>query len=185
MPKLPGAIESARRAFARLNQQEQFLVLAGGGGLFLILLIVLVLAVSSAITRAENRVKVKTDQLTRILQMQGEYRARVAEKESRLKELDKSKVRLVSLVEDVARQAGVEIGQLRPEDSEPTPEGIIESRVDLKASNLSADRLQDFLQRLEDAPGVVVVRRLKVNKPYRRETLDLELTVTTFKRKET
>ena len=66
--------------------------------------------------------------------------------------------------EDVARQSGIEIGQLRPEDAEPTAEGIVESRVDLRASNLSVDRLQDFLERLDKAPGVVVVRRLKIAK---------------------
>ncbi len=184
MAKLRHSIEAVRQGFARLNQQEQFLVLAIGAGLVLLLLVGLGGGVASAITRAEHRVKVKTDQLAQVLQLQGEYKARVAEKEARLRDLDRSKVRLVSLVEDVARQAGVEIGQLRPEDLEPTAEGIIESRVDLKVANLSADRLQDFLQRLERTPGVVVVRRLKVSKPYRKETLDVELTVTTFKRKE-
>ena len=109
---------------------------------------------------------------------------REAEQRKKLADLDKNKVRLVSLVEDVARQAGVEIGQLRPEDSEPSPEGVVESRVDLRASDISVDRLQDFLERLDKAPGVVVVRRLKVTKPYRRDTLNVEMTVTTYKRKE-
>jgi hypothetical protein len=46
------------------------------------------------------------------------------------------------------------------------------------------DRLEDFLERLDAGPGVVVVRRLQVNKPYRRDTLNIEMTVTTYKRKE-
>jgi hypothetical protein len=176
---------SVRQAFNRLSQQEQLMVLIGGGALTLVVLLGLGWGVSSAITRAEHRVKVKTDQLAEVVRLQGEYKAREREQKQKLAGLDKNKVRLVSLVEDVARQSGVEIGQLRPEDSDPTPEGVVESRVDLRASNLSVDRLQDFLGRLDKAPGVVVVRRLKVTKPYRRDTLNIEMTVTTYKRKET
>ena len=173
-----------RQAFNRLSQQEQFMVLIGGGALVLVILLGLGWGVSSAITSAEHRVTVKTDQLAKVVRLQGEYKAREREQKRKLGELAKNKVRLVSLVEDVARQSGVEIGQLRPEDGEPSPEGVIESRVDLRASNLSVDRLQDFLERLDEAPGVVVVRRLKVTKPYRREALNVEMTVTTYKRKE-
>lgn len=185
MNKLLTRFRNLRAGFGRLSQQEQFIVLVSGGVATFVILVGLGWAVASAIDSAEHRVKVKTEQLSEVLRLQGEYRAKIAEKEARLLELDKSaKVRMVSMVEDIARQAGVEIGQLRPEDSEPTPDGIIESRLDLKVSNLSADRLQDFLDRLEKAPGLVVVRRLKLNRPYRRDTLDLEVTLTTYKRKE-
>ena len=181
MAKLTSGIGAARQAFARLTQQEQFMVMAVSGGVILAILLGVGLAVSSAISSAEHRVKVKTEGLTEILRLQGEYRARKADGESRMRNLSRSNVRLVSLVEDAARQAGVEISQLRPEEGDPSPDGIIESRVDLKTSNLSADRMQDFLSRLENAPGLVIVRRLKVTRPYRRDTVNLELTVTTFK----
>ena len=76
-----------------------------------------------------------------------------------------------------------DISQLKPEEGEASPEGIVESRVDLKISNLSADRLQDFLSRLEKGPGIIIVRRLKITRPYKRDTVDVEMTVTTFKLK--
>ena len=180
LDSLKSKLEPLRAAFGRLTQQEQLMVMAGVGVVVVLFLIILSLAVSGAIDRAEHRVTVKTDQLTQVLQLQGEYRARALEREARLKELGR---RLVSVVEDTARQAGVEIGQLKPEEGEASPEGIVESRVDLKASNLSADRLQDFLSRLEKGPGVVIVRRLKVTRPYKRDTVDVEMTVTTFKLK--
>ena len=148
-----------------------------------VLLVGLSLGVSAAIDRAEHRVTVKTDQLTQVLQLQGEYRARTAEREARIKDLGRSNIRLVSVIEDTARQAGVEIGQLKPEEGEPSPDGIVEMRVDLKASNLSADRLQDFLSRLETSPGLIIVRRIKITRPYKKDTVDVELTVTTFKLK--
>ena len=178
--KLKANVESARAAFERLTQREQVIAVAVAAGTIFLLLLTIGLSVSGAIDRAEHRVKVKTDQLTQVLALQGEYKAREVQRQARLKEIGRSSTRLVSLVEDTARQAGVEIGQLRPEDGEPNTEGIVESRVDLRATNLSADRLQDFLSRLETAPGVVIVRRLKVTRPFRKDTVDVEITVTTF-----
>ncbi len=183
LSNLRSQLEPVRAAFSRLTQQEQLMVMAGASGVVIVLLVLLSLGVSSAIDRAEHRVTVKTDQLTQVLQLQGENTARTAARAARMKELGRSNVRLVSVVEDTARQAGVEIGQLKPEEGEPSAEGVIESRVDLKASNLSADRLQDFLSRLEKGPGLVIVRRLKITRPYKRDTVDVELTVTTYKLK--
>lgn len=181
--KIRAQIEQLRASFERLNQREQITVVGGGAAALVIILFGVGLLVSSAIDKAEHRVKVKTDQLTQVMQLQGEYKAREAQRQQRMRELGRSNVRLVSLIEDTARQAGVEIGQLRPDEAEPTPDGIIESRVDLRATNLSADRLQDFLSRLEKAPGVVIMRRLKVMRPYRKDTVDVEMTVTTFRSK--
>jgi hypothetical protein len=181
--QLKANLEAARAAYSRLTQREQFIVLAAGATAVLLLLLVVGLWVASAIDSAEHRVKVKTDQLAQVVALQGEYKARETQRQARLREIGRTQTRLVSLVEDAGRQAGVDIGQLRPEDSEPNAEGIIESRVDLRASGLSADRLQDFLTRLETAPGVVVIRRLKVTRPFRKDTVEVELTVTTFRTK--
>lgn len=178
-------LTSVRTAFERRTAQEQFAILAGGGAFLFVVLIGIAFGISGAVSRAEHRLKVKTEQLGEVLQLQGKYRARQAEKNRQLAELSKSgKVRLVALVEDIARQSGVDIGQLRPEEGEATPDGIVESRVDLRASNLTADKLQAFLNRIEQAQGVVVVRRLKVNRPYRRDVVNLELSVTAYRRKE-
>lgn len=186
MQPLREAIDSVRVAFGRLSQREQLMVLGGSGVGALVILLVVGFLVSGAIRRAEHRVKVKSGQLSQVLALQGEYRSRQREQEDRIRGLKRSKVRLVHLVEDAARQAGVSIGQLRPEEGEPNADGIAESTVDLRASGLSADRLQDFLRRLEQANSsgsIVILRRMKINKPYRKDTVNLELTVTTFKMK--
>ena len=113
--------------------------------------------------------------------MHGEYKVRQEQKEQQLNELRRSKTRLVSLVEDIAKQVQVEIGQLRPEEGEPGPDGIVESRVDLRATGLSADRLQKFLDKIEKSKGLVIVRRLKIVRPYKKDVVDIELGLTTFK----
>lgn len=176
-------VDVVRDAFGRLTQREQILVLGAVAAVLLVMFMGIALSVSSAIDNAERRVRVKTDQLTQVVALQDEYKAREAQRQARLREVGRSNTRLVSLVEDVARQAGVEIGQLRPEDGEPTADGVYESRVDLRATGLSADKLQDFLSRLETSPGVVIMRRLKIVRPYRKDVVDLELTVTTYRLK--
>lgn len=173
-------IEAVRIAFGRLTQREQFMVLAVAAGAVLFLLFVVGLLVSSAIDRAEHRVHVKTDQLAQVLALQGQYETNKTQRQERLKEIGRSHKRLVSVVEDIARQTGVSIGQYNPEDGSPNAEGIVESRVDFRVTDLSADRLQDFLSRLETAPGIIIIQRLKVLRPPRKDTVDVELTVTTF-----
>ncbi len=184
MDRLKEQIAVAREAFGRLTQREQLMVLGCAAAVVLTVFALVGMFVSGAISRAENRVKVKTDQLTQVLQLQGEYKARQQEREQKMRELGRSNVRLVSIVEDFARQAGVEIGQLKPEDGEPNAEGIVESRVDLRVASLSADRLQKFLELIENSKDLVITRRLKVQRPYRRDTVDVELTLTTYKTKQ-
>ena len=84
-------------------------------------------------------------------------------------------------LEDIARRVNVEIGQLRPEEGEPGPDGVVESRVDLRAPGLSIDRLQKFLGEIKNAKGIIIVRRLKVIKPFRKQVVDIELDLATYK----
>ena len=183
MSEINRRLEELRMAFGRLTQREQLMVLGGGAVALLIVLGAVGALVGGALSSAERRVKVKHEQLTEVVQLQGEYRAREQAQKSRLRSLRSSgNVRLVKLVEDAARNAGVDIGQLSPEDGEPNDEGIYESRVDLRASNLSIDRLQDFLSRLEGpSAGLLFVRRMRINKPYRKETLELDLEIVAYR----
>ena len=120
MDKVRELIDSARVAFGRLTQREQLMVVGIGGMAGVIMLLVIGALVSSAITREQHRVKVKTEQLMQVLSLQGEYKTRQLERKQRLETLGRSNVRLVSLVEDSAKQTGVDIGQLRPEDGDPS-----------------------------------------------------------------
>lgn len=172
--------DELQRIFSRMTKRDQMVAVVGVAGVFLVLMLGVGWAFSSAVARGEHRVEVKRRQLVEVLKLQGAYKEREKQRREDLRKLTRSKIRLVSLVEKVARQAGVEIGQLRPEKREPNADGLVEERVDLRAAGLSVDRLQDFLTRLEGAPGVVVVDRLRVKKPYRKEELDLELTVLTY-----
>lgn len=181
MERIRQLIAEARAGFMRLTQREQFMVMGCAAAVAAFIVFLVGLMVSSAITRAEARVKSKTDQLTQVLQLQGDYKARQKERDDKMAELSKSNVRLTALVEDFARQAGVELASLKPEDGEPNSEGISESSVDLTIRNLSADRLQKFLELIENSKELVIARRLKVTRPYRKDTVDLEVKLVTYK----
>ncbi|MEZ4272455.1 MAG: type II secretion system protein GspM [Myxococcota bacterium] len=182
MSTLRSKIEAMRFAFERLSQREQLLVVGIGTGAAFLILIVTGLLISGAISKAEHRVSSKTDSLNEVLALQGEYKAREEEQKRKIERLRSNRnVRLVSLVEASAKQAGVEIGRLQPEEGKPDENGVVESKVELRAINLSPDRMQDFLNRIESAPGVVVIQRMKLTKPFRKDTLEIELVVTTYK----
>jgi len=183
MNKVQELIQPLYAAYNRLTQREQMIVLGSVLGGFAVILILVGAGVSAAIAGTEHRVRIKSEQLAQVIQLQDEYKARKRQWENQLRELGRSNIRLVSMVEEAAKQTGVEIGQLRPEDSEPSSDGVVESRVDLRVQNLSIDRLQNFLTRLEENKSFVVIRRMKIEKPYRKETLDVELTITNFKLK--
>jgi len=183
MQKLRELRQAIRVSLSRMTQREQMMMV--GGGLVSLCLVALIasLLVGSAISRLQHRLEVKTGQMAQVMALRGDYQARQEERAQRLRTLGSSNVRLVSLVEDAAKQSGIEIGQLRPEDGEVSPDGVMESRVDLRASGLSADRLQEFLNLLEAGHGIVVVRHLKITRPYRKELAEMEMTVSTFKLK--
>jgi hypothetical protein len=174
-------LDRARLELARLTQREQIIVVAGSALLVLALLAGIMIALANATSKMEHRVRVKTKSLREVIALQDEYRARKAEQEARLRHLTGSQVRLVKLVEDAARQVGIEIGQINPEEGEPNDAGIAESRVALRADQLTMNKLQAFLQHIEGSRGAVVVKRLKVNKPFRKDTMSIDLEISSYR----
>lgn len=183
MQKLRELRQAIRVSLSRLTQREQMLMVGGSLVSLCLLAVIASILVVSATSKLQHRLEVKTTQMGQVLALRGEYLARQEERAQKLRTLGSSNVRLTSLVEDAAKQAGIEIGQLRPEEGEPGPDGVVEMRVDLRAAGLSADRLQEFLNLLEASHGIVVVRHLKVTRPYRKDVAEMEMTVSTFKLK--
>ncbi len=182
MQRLHELLDELRTAFTRLSQREQLLVAAAGGVGVLLVCTLIFGGLSAALTRAENRVRSKSQSLTKVLRMQGEYKARKQAQKDRLRGL-RGNVRLTKVVEDAAKSAGIQIGRLERDEGNASSEGIMESKVEVSLTQLSIDRLQKFLSLIESSPGVVIVRRMKVHKPYRKDTVDIEVEVMTYQSK--
>src|SRR5262245_16467702 len=117
--QLRARLEQLSAAFGRLTQREQVMVLGGGVGGLLFILLIIGLLVSGAISRAERRVKQKTETLTQVLQLQGEYRAKQQAQRDLIAQLGRTRVSLTKHVEDAARASGIEIGRMQPQEGEP------------------------------------------------------------------
>ncbi|HIA53126.1 MAG TPA: hypothetical protein EYN91_13730 [Candidatus Melainabacteria bacterium] len=182
MSAIKGLVDRTRLAFNRLTQQEQMFVVVGSlAGLFFLLLIV-ALTVSSATHKIEKRTRINKAKLEELVRLQGEYKWRKQASERKIRAFKrKSKVLLVKSVEDAAKKSGVDLRDIKPSKGKANEDGVRESRVRLKASKLSADRLEDFLKRLDQLGDETVLRELKVTRPRRKDTLNVELTLTTYR----
>lgn len=183
MNRLRELRRALRVAFGRLTQREQLLLVGGGMVATALAFTLAALMLSSAMSKQQLRVDDKTVKLHRVLALRPEYYQRQLEHAQKLKSLSGPQVRLVSLVEEAAKTAGIEIGQLRPEDGEPGADGLYESRVELRAAGLSVDRLQEFLNLIEGGPGIIMMRHIKLTRPYNKDLAEVELSVSTFKMK--
>ena len=47
--------------------------------------------------------------------------------------------------------------------------------------DLSADKLQEFLNLIENSPQTVFIRRLQIARPYKKDLVDVEMTIVSFK----
>ena len=171
-----------RLSFSKLTQREQVIVLGGGVALYFFGLIVALSMASGAVDKIDHRTRINKAKLTELMRLQGEYKQRQREQKNKLASLRRSsRVSLVNLVEQAAKGAGVDLRDISPSSGKPNDNGVVESRVKLKARNLSADRLQDFLLRLETSRGEIIIRKIDVSKPYRKDTLNLEVAVTSYR----
>ena len=73
------------------------------------------------------------------------------------------------------------MGRLNASEGQEAAGGIVETRVDLRATGLSADKLQEFLNLIENSPQTVFIRRLQIVRPYKKDMVDVEMTIVSFK----
>ena len=169
------------KSLERLTVRERVVLLGGVGVLGFVIAVLLVVVLHGKVSKSENAIKRLGAQFQEVVSLEGEYLAQKDAHEDKLKKLQHSNVRLVSLVEDAAKKSEIDIGQLRPRESPVNSDGIVESEVDLRATGLSVDRLEKFLNLLEEVKGVVFIDRLKIKKPYKKDVVDIELSITTYK----
>ena len=179
--QLEELLQLLKTSWSQLSQRDRWVAIGAAAGVVFVIFLITAVSMVLAISKGEKRIATKLVQLQELQQLKSGYKEREQQNQNRIQQLRNSNVKLIQIVEDIARQAGVEIGRLEPGEDPPTAEGVVQSNVELLASGLSSDRLADFLKRLEEAPGLIVLRRMSIQRPSRGDTLDLKLTVTTYK----
>ena len=167
--------------YGRLTQREQLTFFGLGLGSVLAMLLFIGWILSGSIGKLEQRIQDKGKQLEKILALQGEYQAKKEKTRQLEAKVRKANVHLVSLVETIANQVGVALEKVSPKDSKESFGEFTESHVDFTVKGLSADRLQKFLNELENADGIVIIRNLSLERQYKKDTVDIKLGLTTYR----
>lgn len=168
-------------AFARLNPREQLFAILGTMAAVVLVFTIGAMVTTSSLAKGERKIASWTGQLEELISLKSSYKELERKNREQLEALKSSRLSLVSFVEDLAKRSGVQVGRLNASEGQESSDGIVESRVDLRAMGLSADKLQEFLNLIENSPQMVFIRRLQIVRPYKKDMVDVEMTIVSFK----
>jgi len=138
---------------------------------------------SGAIRRRNAALEEKRDDFEKVERLAANYGAQEMERQSLEQRLRQSPGQLMSYVDGLARQEQIDIGSM-------TDRGVVaggqggrprESQVEVNLGKVPLDKLMRLLEAIEQNPGVVRVRRLRLRKSYdNKETLDASISISTW-----
>ena len=183
MERLRALLSDAQAYLAAASPREKRLVLlAGGGGLAFILLISYA-GFSSSIRKGEAVLGEKRVDFEKISRLSAGYGAQEQERQMLEARLRQSPPGLMSFVDGIARQEGVDVGGM-------SDRGVVsggangkprESSVEVSLGKVALDKVVRLVQAIERSPGVVRVRRLRIRKSFdNKDVLDVTLTVSAW-----
>lgn len=181
---MKGRIDALLAAFERLSSREQSLLL-----LVVVLVVGGIVGFGSyfagrSIARTERRIEAKIDQLREIAQLRADYQARLREQQRLTAEVRANgRTRILSHVEKVAREVGVELKNASQRPSQPTGSPQVrEESAKVTIEAVTINRLDAFLRGLDEGSRLVVVRGVRIAPNYENpKRLNAVVTVGTFK----
>jgi type II secretory pathway component PulM len=172
------------QAFSRLSESEKRLV-----SLLAVVVVVLVVGglavlMSSQVEKSKKRVQMRTDELAQLDQLREKYEeASQAERRSQNK-LHGTTTSLFSLIQKSATEVGLSVPDLQERRTPVKDSDITETTVDVNLKEVSIDKLQTLLEKIEGkrGDGNVKVTKLKVKTRFDNpEMLEVAMTVSTWK----
>ena len=101
------------------------------------------------------------------------------------RQLSSSSVSLISFIEEKGERAGMKIPAMNPKGEVPLGDGrILESSVELTLTDISLRSLYDFLTSVEEGPGIVKVKFLRLEPRPDNQTLTAWATIATYRLKQ-
>ncbi|GAC1339729.1 MAG: hypothetical protein NVSMB23_09090 [Myxococcales bacterium] len=168
---------------AAASPRERRLVGFAASGVFLFLLLVIYAAFSSAISRRTSSLEEKRAAFAKVQVLARNYGQQEQERQMLEARLRQSPPGLMAFVDGLAKEQGLDIASMSDlgiqrggQNGRPR-----ESSVEVNLGKVPLDKLTRLLEALERSPGVVRVRRLRVNKSREsKDALDVSLTVSTW-----
>jgi general secretion pathway protein M len=176
---LQGTIQSS---FAALSSREKRMVGGAAAAVACFLVFMVIFTFGNKADAIRKRTAEKISKLDEVQTLASGYRDAKARQDALEAQLRASNVRLVSYLEDKAKPAGIELPSINPKADSPI-EGskIVESSVEVTLSDVKLNRLVDFLQAVEQGPGIVKVKNLRLEPRVAQETVTAWVTISTYR----
>ena len=184
MEKLREVLGQAADYVAAASPREKRMIVFAAGGVLFFVLFILYVSFSSSIRKSEDTLEEKRLAFEKVQRLAANFSEKQQERELLEAKLRQSPPALMSFVEERAKTEGIEIGGMS--DRGITSGGGSggkprESSVEANLGKVPLDKLGRFLQAVEQSPGVVRVRRLRVRRSSdNKEALDVTLTVSAW-----
>jgi general secretion pathway protein M len=174
----------AQSWFLRLTERERVLVSAAGATLGVFIVFAILYSFASSASGIRDRTEKKLRQLETAEALAASYSDAERARQDVERQLTTNSVSLISYIEEKGERAGMKIPAMNPKGEVPLGDGkIIESSVELTLTDISLRSLYDFLTSVEQGPGVVKVKYLRLEPRPDNQTLTAWATIATYRLK--
>lgn len=182
MEKLKALWGDVQTWFSGLTQRERRLVTAAGAATvaFVLFLVLYTSATSAAATR--RRTADKERKLREAVELAQSYREAEQARRQTEQQLSGNNLQLISYLEERGSAAGLEIPTLNPRGDVMLGDGkIVESSVELTLTDVPLAQFFAFISEIERGPGLIRVKRLRVEPRPNTETLTAWVNIAAYR----
>jgi type II secretory pathway component PulM len=183
MEKLRVLLANVTDYVAAASPREKRLIWLAAGGVLFFMIAIAYGSFSSTIRRRVDSLDEKRLAFEKVQRLAQTFGVQESERQLMEAKLRQSPPALMSFVDERAKAEGIEIGGMsdRGVVSPGTGGKPRESSVEVNLGKVPLEKLTRFLQAIEQSPGVVRVRRLRVRRSSdNKETLDVTITVSAW-----
>ncbi len=185
MNQIRNLLANVQTWFSRLTARERKLVLLTGSAVTAFAVFLILFSFSSSAARKQALIASKLDQLQQVQQLAAVFRESENARQAVERQLGQSNVSLITYIEDKGTEAGLDIRTMNPKGDAAIGDGkIIETAVEVTLTDVSLDKLVNFLSSVERGPGVVKVKRLRLEPRPDQETITAWTTIATYSLKQ-
>jgi general secretion pathway protein M len=178
-------LNDLRTRFEQLSGREKRLVMVASGAVLLFILFITVVSFSNSANTHRRRTQEKLAKLGQVQQLAASYNQATAARNAIEQQLTSSDVRLLTYISDKATAAGLDAPNMTPKGEVGIGDGkIMESTMELTFTDVDLRKLTDFLRSVENGPGIVKVKYLRLEPRASAQTLTAWATVATYKLKQ-
>lgn len=171
--------------FERLSGRERRMVGIAGGALLVFVVFITLLSFSNSANSYRRRTADKLAKLQQVQTLAASYREAQQARQAVEQQLTAQNIRLITYIEEKATASGLEVPTMTPKGDVGIGDGnIMESTVELTLTDVDLREFTDFLQAVEQGPGVVKVKYLRVEPRPASNTLTAWVAVATYRMKQ-